>query len=549
MLLDHERLRLAALKQYDVLDTPPEECFDRITAMAARLFDVGMSCITLVDQTRYFFKSAFGADITELDRQPGFCDAAIQGEGVYCVEDTSSEPTVESHPMVCNPPYVRFYAGSPLKTGEGFVIGTLCLLDSKPRIFPATDRLLLQELSEFVMFQLDRRRIEAELKRREEDRRNVQKLESLGLLASGIAHDFNNLLVGILGNASLAQQEMAEGSDAHLNVENIVRAASQAKELTDQLLAYAGQRPLIPRSIDLLKLLDDMSPLIRSSISKAITLEVECESDVPAAIGDSTQIRQVALNLITNASEAYGNRPGVVSVRVSSKRIAQSDPERARLGDLKPGRYAILEVTDHGCGMDDETLQSLFDPFYTTKTSGRGLGMSIVQRIVRGHGGVLQVESKVGEGCTVTVYLPAGGPGLADDTELSPVTRNLWAGAGTVLVVDDEDVVADVTSSAVKYLGFDVISAADGAQALQHLDAGADDIKVVILDASLAGTRGAATLDEVKKQRPELPTVITSGHHVDEVAHRFQSYDKLTFLQKPWTVDTLAGALREALAK
>ena len=350
MLLDHERSRLAALRQYDVLDTPPEDNFDRITAMTARLFDVDITCITLVDKERFYFKSAFGADITELERQPGFCDTTIQNEGVYCIEDTTKDPSVQNHSMVRNAPHVKFYAGFPLKTSDGFAIGTLCLLHPTSRVFSATDRVLLREMSEFVMFQLDRRRLKAEIERREEDIRNVQKLESLGVLTSAVAHDFNNLLVGVLGSASLADSQIAETSPAKESLATIIHAANQGRELTDQLLAYAGQRPLSPRPIDLSKMLSDMSPLIRSSLAKNATLELNCATDLPPVIGDSTQLRQVILNLITNASEAYEKNTGSVTVRLSSKLITALETESVRFGDLKSGKYVLLEVIDQGCG-------------------------------------------------------------------------------------------------------------------------------------------------------------------------------------------------------
>ena len=548
MHLDHERSRLAALRRYDLLDTPPEENFDRITAMTARLFDVDMTCITLVDKERFYFKSAFGADVTGLERQPGFCDTTIQSEGVHCIEDTTTEPSVQNHPMVRDAPHVKFYAGIPLKTSDGFAIGTLCLLHPTTRAFSATDKALLREMSEFVMFQLDRHRLKAEAERREEQIRNVQKLESLGALTSGIAHDFNNLLVGVLGSASIADSQIAESSPAKESLTNIILAANQGRELTDQLLAYAGQRPLSPRPVDLAKMLSDMSPLIRSALARNATLELVCASDLPLAIGDSTQLRQVILNLITNASEAYGDNSGSVTVRLSAKLITASETESVRFGDLVPGQYVLLEVIDQGCGMDEDTLKSLFDPFYTTKSSGRGLGLSIVQRIVRGHAGLIQVESKMDQGCKISVFLPAGVSDHDKDVVQPPVAGNLWSGAGTILVVDDDNLVVNVTSSAIRRLGFHVISAPNGTKALELLNS-ESEIKALVLDATLPGMSGAATLDELKKRRPELPTVITSGHHVDQVASQFPDFEKLAFLQKPWTLDGLASALREALSK
>jgi len=548
MHLVHEQSRLAALRQFDVLDTPPEDNFDRITAMTARLFDVDMACVTLVDKKRFFFKSVFGADITELDRQPGFCDTTIRQDSVYCIEDTTEERTVRNHPLVCNPPHIRFYAGSPLKTSDGFAIGTLCLLHPSVREFSDMDRALLREMSEFVMYQLECRKSNAENERMEEEIRNIQKLETLGVLTGGIAHDFNNLLVGVLGSATLADSQIAENSPAKESLMYIIRAANHGKTLTDQLLNYAGQQPLATGPVDLSKLIRDMSPLIGSSLAKNVTFEFDCAPDIPSVLGDPSQLRQVILNLITNASEAYEKYTGAVGVTLASKYLTESEIENAHFGNLEAGQHVLLEVIDRGCGMDENTSKSLFDPFYTTKQSGRGLGMSIVQRIVREHAGLVQVETEIDQGCTISILLPAAVREFDENVVQRRVISKKRTGTGTVLVVDDEELVAKVTSSAIRHLGFNVITASNGIEALKMLN-GESDVVALVLDATLPGMSGAETFDEIKKLRPELPTVIISGHHIDNVAGQFPDFEELTFLQKPWTFDDLTDSLFEALAK
>ena len=546
MLLDHENSRLAALRQYDVLDSPREEEFDRIALMGARLFDVAVSCITLVDKDRFFFKAGIGSDVRNLDRQPGFCDTTIQTEGVYCIEDTTVDPTVKNHPLVSNSPHIKSYAGSALITREGFAIGTLCIMDSQARTFTDTEKLLLQELAEFVMFHLDRRRRRIEAARREERERDVQKLESLGMLAGGIAHDFNNLLVGVLGNASLAAREIDIDSPAQDLLTGIIRAADQASELTDQLLAYAGQRPMSPKPVDLSNLISNMLPLLRSSISTNVSIEIDKSEDLAFIKGDPTQIRQVVLNLITNASDAYGDGEG--TIRIRSKQTDRCPPKTGGIqdngGDARG--FVRIDVEDSGCGMDADTLNSIFSPFFSTKVSGRGLGMSIVQRIVRGHGGEIHVESELGHGCKVSVWLPVASSVGATEVKYIRRQPEPIDGSGTVLVVDDEDLVLQMTKAAVTSLGFDVRVASSGAQALERIKA-SGELKALILDATMPGMNCASTLNAVKEYAPDIPTIITSGHHADEVASRFNELDSFTFLQKPWTLQQLSSALQDAM--
>lgn len=543
MQLTHESIRLATLRSYDVLDTPAEEDFDRITAMSAHLLDAELSCITLVDEDRFFFKSTFGIDARNLPRRPGFCDTVIQKAEIHCIEDATLDPVVHDHKLVLEPPHVRSYVGSPLITSDGIAIGTLCAMYAKPRRFTQADKNLVRALSEFVMYQLDKRRLQAEAARREQDIQNAQKLESLGMLAGGIAHDFNNLLVGVVGNATLTARQLDDDNPAQELLAGVIHAANQASEMTDQLLAYAGQRPTGPKPVDLPNLLDNLSPLLRNSMSSNVTLKVECDNDLRHAIGDPTQLRQVILNLVSNASDAYGGRAGEVAIKLSHKSVETNKSDIRFASDLEPGDYVVLQVVDAGCGMDEQTLKSVFDPFFSTKVSGRGLGMSIVQRIVRSHGGAVQIESHPDRGCVVRVLLPAAtGNTPAHRAEQLSRPARIVQGSGTILVVDDEELVLNMALTAIKSFGFDVVGALTGQDAIGSLNQMAH-IDALVLDSTMPGMNGAAVLKAARSIHPHIPAVITSGHHIDEISDMYSGFDRLTFLHKPWTLEGLSQSI------
>lgn len=548
MLLGHESNRLSALRQYDSLDTSRDEDFDKIAEMCARLFGVGLSCITLVDKDRFVFKSAFGTDAQSIDRRSGFCDTTVQRKTVHCVEDTRVDALVHDHPLVNNDPHVRSYAGAALRTSAGYAIGTLCLMDTNPRAYTEAEKTLLQELAEFVMYHLDRRRMQAEELQREENRRNVQKLESLGMLAGGVAHDFNNLLVGILGNASLAAEQINKGSPAQETVADITRAAEQANELTNQLLAYAGQRPSSPVPVELGQLIEEMHSLLATT-SKGVVFKADYPADLPPALGDPSQLRQVIVNLVANACDAYSGESGSVVLNLSCVEVGPAKSANViRLADLDPGQYIRLEVSDAGCGMDAETLRSIFNPFFSTKVSGRGLGMSIVQRIVRGHRGHVEVESSLGKGCMVRVLIPVDMAGRTPTIADHLPARIAIQGRGTVLIVDDDETVIRMTTAALERFGFVALSATTGMDALEQITS-PERIDLLLLDATMPGMSGAATLKAIRQYCPELPTVVTSGHHIDEVAATFDDFEQLTFLSKPWKIAQLSAALCAALER
>lgn len=540
--------RLSALRSYGVLDSPREEDFDKLTAMVARLYNTAISSVTLVAKDRFFFKSMFGADVRNMDRCPGFCDTAIQSEGVHCIEDATTDPVVRDHPMVRGEPYIRSYAGAPLVTSDGFAIGTLCIMDSEVRDFTRSERRLLQELAEFVMFHLDRRRLLAESQKHEEKRRDIQELESLGMLSGEIAHDYKNYLAGILGNASLAARQIDKDSPAQESVAGIIQAVSQASELTGQLLAYAGQQPTRPMPTKLPALISDMSPLLRRSIGRNTRFDTEYAADLSAAIVDPAQLHQIVLNLVTNASDAHQGGAGLVHLAVDQVEFGPDDVKEDGLDYLDPGAYLRVEISDNGCGMDADTRDSAFKPFFTTKLDGCGLGLPIAQRIVLDHGGHIQVESEPEEGSTVFFLLPADTTSEVSASDNGAATQSTIAACESVLVVDDEENVIRMTSSVLKRFGCRVHSAMNGKEAVEHAK-GDGEFDVLILDATMPGMNGAETLDAINEHRPNLSTIITTGHHIDEVAGQFAKFSNLTFLQKPWTLEQLSAALQAAVSK
>jgi PAS domain S-box-containing protein len=261
----------------------------------------------------------------------------------------------------------------------------------------------------------ERRKLEEERVTLEQQLRQVQKLESLGVLAGGIAHDFNNILMAILGNADLALMRIDQASPARENLAQIGKAATRAAELAKQMLAYSGKARFSVESIDLNEVLEDMIHLLEVSISKKAVLRLNLQPALPPVEADATQIRQIVMNLIINASEAIGDESGVISISTGALECTRAYLKDVWLDEkIQEGSYLFLEVSDSGCGMDKETLARLFDPFFTTKFTGRGLGMAAVLGIIRGHHGAIKVYSEAGKGTTFKVLLPAGlrsGPG------------------------------------------------------------------------------------------------------------------------------------------
>ncbi|MCP5060241.1 MAG: response regulator [bacterium] len=374
----------------------------------------------------------------------------------------------------------------------------------------------------------------------------AQKLESLGVLAGGIAHDFNNLLVGILGNSDTALQEIPVDSPARRRIEDVRQASERAADLTQQLLAYAGKAEVSFGSVDLAALVSEMMELLRTSVSGKARLEVEHDSETVWVHADATQIRQVVMNFITNASEALQEEAGRVRVRTGIVHADRTFIESCQIrDDLSDGDFALLEVSDDGCGMDSETTARIFDPFFTTKFQGRGLGLASTLGIILSHRGAIRVESQPGDGTTLQVLLPLATAPKPDESVHR--SRDVPSSA-TILVVDDEDMVRVAAARMLNALGYRTIEVSSGSEAVDATKAHDEGIAAVLLDLTMPEMDGEQTLDALRALRSTLPVVFMSGHSDAELADRIRGTRFTTYVRKPFRLEALGHAIESVLA-
>jgi PAS domain S-box-containing protein len=426
------------------------------------------------------------------------------------------------------------------------VIGHLAAMDVESLPEDGVDTSLLRIFADRAGAELGRRRAELERRRLYEQMLHLQKLRSLGVLAGGIAHDFNNILVGILGNSGLALGELPPGSPARRFIERVEQAAERAAELAGQMLAYSGKGQFMVDTFDLRRLVEETAGLLETSISKKAELRFVFAGDVPPVRGDATQIRQVVMNLVTNASDALGDAAGTISVEIGVVEADGVDLAPTWTADELPaGRYVYLAVADTGCGMDADTRAKVFDPFFTTKSTGRGLGMAAVLGIVRGHRGAIKVASDPGHGSTFTVLLPVSDEPAQDRPAAARAA--VQPGRGKILVVDDEDLVRDVAEATLTRSGFEVLIAGDGLRALAIVRRQGHELAAVVLDLTMPHMNGEETFHELRRLFPDLPVILTSGYNEPDATGRFAAPGPAGFLKKPYRPDDLLRVVTEVL--
>lgn len=392
----------------------------------------------------------------------------------------------------------------------------------------------------------ERKQAEEEERRLRERAAQAQRLESLGVLAGGVAHDFNNLLVAVLGNADLALQELGRTHPVAGNLEAITTAARRASDLCQHLLTYAGKGWFEVQPVCLADLVREMVDLLEVSVGQRATLRLNLDA-VPAVEADVVQLRQVVMNLITNASEAV-ERGGTISVRVAAVDCDAAELHAQFLdAELAPGRYVALEVTDDGCGMSEEAQARIFDPFYTTKFTGRGLGLAAVLGIVTAHGGAIRVSSQVGRGTTVKVVLPASATAVPERASARASGGGSARGlSGRLLVIDDQPEVLEVVEAMATALGMDVEVAVGGAEGLERYAACRAD--VIVLDLTMPDMDGHETFRRLRALDPDVKVVLSTGYSEQSVSGAFQAGELAGFIQKPYRMRVLEEALRRALS-
>lgn len=383
----------------------------------------------------------------------------------------------------------------------------------------------------------------AEVKRRmDEQLLHMQKLESLGVLAGGIAHDFNNLLTGIIGYADLASFDVPEDSAAAHSIGQIGRAARRAAELTRQMLAYSGRGKFVIQPFSLAQVLREMGGLLDLAISKRSHIVYDLQEDLPSVEGDPAQVRQVVMNLIINASEAIGDNDGVIRVSARVERCTRETFKEAYLDEgLPPGNYVMVEVADTGCGMDTETRARLFDPFFTTKFAGRGLGMAAVLGIVRSHRAAITVASQPGKGSTFRIYFPACGKPVVPEQPTPQYVNARFR--GTILVADDEATVRQLAEEMLGKLGFQVLVAEDGQQALDLYHAHRDEVQTVLLDATMPHLDGPQALKALRAEGTNARIILSSGYSEANIAEQCGDCRPDAFIEKPYAMGRLVQVL------
>lgn len=397
----------------------------------------------------------------------------------------------------------------------------------------------------------------SERKKAEEDGRileqqfqQAQRMESLGVLAGGIAHDFNNILTVILGHCHILKKEINSGMTFKEHVQQIEAAGSRAAGLCRQMLIYAGQSSQVQARINLCQLVDGVMEMLKSAIKTNVSVELDLKWDVPELTGDNVQIQQIVMNLILNAAEAIGDKSGTIRVTLKNTHIQAGQSDTDFMGNIIPAnKYACLEVSDTGCGIDKENERRIFEPFYTTKSAGRGLGMSAVLGIVNSHDGALRLTSSPGIGTTIQVYFPLPDKECSIETTQASGFNPSAKASGTVLLVDDEVAMRVIGSALLNAMGFSTITASNGREALEIYNLRKNEVDLILMDLIMPEMGGIDLYRMLREISPSIPVVICSGFGVDGTLEEIACDEHAAVVQKPYKSDQLQDTLISLLDK
>ena len=394
----------------------------------------------------------------------------------------------------------------------------------------------------------ERRRAEDALRQLEGQLREAQKMEAIGVLAGGIAHDFNNVLAGILGNAALAIQDLSPGHPAATSLEQIRKAGLRGRGLVQQILAFARRQPREVASCELRPLLEECIGLLRSTLPAGVTLDTALTAEPLFVMADATQVEQVLMNLCTNAWHSLGGKPGRVAVALDAVDLDVAAARQLGAG-LTPGAYARLRVEDNGRGMDAETRERIFEPFFTTKAvgEGTGLGLAVAHGIIAAHGGVIRVQTALGEGSAFEIYLPrSAGDGAVERPQ--PLALAHRGHGESVLYVDDDEVMVVMVERLLERLGYVVTTAHDPARAVEMVRAAPETFDVVVTDLNMPELSGLDVARALQRIRADLPVVISSGNLPDQLHHEARQAGVRALVHKQFTLEELGAVIHWVLS-
>lgn len=396
---------------------------------------------------------------------------------------------------------------------------------------------MVEDITDVRMAEENRQRLESQL-------RQAQKMEAIGTLAGGIAHDFNNILGAIIGYSEMAIYDTEKGSMVHHNMEQVLKAGHRAKDLVKQILAFSRKSEQDKKTILITPIIKEVLKLLRASLPTTIEIRQNIEPSLGAIFADLTQIHQVMMNLGTNSAHAMENSGGVLDVSASNVDL---DPDTAgQYSGLLPGRYIRLVVSDTGHGIDSETLERIFDPYFTTKTKdkGTGMGLAVVHGIVKGHNGVIKVRSKAGEGTSVEILFPR----TAGEMQFDTIEMNsLPTGNEHILFIDDEKTLIDLAKNMLTKLGYQVTAQTSSTEAIKAFKTNPDKFDLVISDMTMPNMTGDVLANEITKVRADIPIILCTGFSEQLSEKKINTLDIRGLLMKPLTIDELAKTVRKVL--
>jgi len=380
----------------------------------------------------------------------------------------------------------------------------------------------------------EKQRLEARLQQ-------TQKMETIGTLAGGIAHEFNNALMGIMGNLELFKMDLSEDERTDKYFEAMHGSGHRMSRLTDQLLAYSEGGKYQPKNLKLDDFVIETLPILQHDLNPTVKIETHFEKDISYIKADYTQMQMLLSAILANSNEAIEDE-GLIRITAENKDVDE-DFTKQHPG-LKLGSYACLTIEDDGNGMDEETRIGIFEPFFTTKFQGRGMGMAAVYGIVKNHGGWISVDSKLGKGTAVQIYLPA----IEIEIGKSKKAKvEVTTGSGTILMIEDEDVVIEVTQAMLEMLGYRVMVAKTGKEAIHITETFDGQIDLALLDIKLTDMEGGKVYLLIMQARPNLKVIVFSGYSIDGPARKILDAGAQDFIQKPFSLATLSEKLKEVL--